>query len=51
MNKGDEKGKRQRRLTKMRWNPPVFHISTASNPLLATPNLIFFFFMNVERIV
>lgn len=35
----------------MRWNPPVRHLSTASRPSLATPYLIFRFFMNVDKMV
>jgi len=35
----------------MRWNPPDFHFCTASSPFLATSYLIFFFFMNVDRMV
>lgn len=35
----------------MRWKPPVCHFATASSPFFATSNLIFFFFIKVERIV
>lgn len=37
--------------TRMRWNPPERHFETASSPFFATSYLIFFFFMNVDKIV
>lgn len=38
-------------LTKIKWKVPERHFCTASSPFLATSYLIFFFLMNVVRIV
>jgi hypothetical protein len=37
-------------LTRIRWNPPPFHFSTASSPSDATENLILCFFIHVDKI-